>query len=63
MRIILSDMDEADWILGVRAAKWILASDKKDAILSYGEGISTKDFYVKKNKASVTVRPTNWTHQ
>jgi hypothetical protein len=56
-RIILLDMDFDDLILGVRAAKYMLARFQKDAILSYGEAGDTKDFLVTRNKASITVRP------
>lgn len=59
MKIILKDMDEGDWMLGVRAAAWLKARFQKDAVISYGEGKDTKDFYVKRNKSSITVCPTN----
>ena len=62
MKIILKDMEQDDWILGVRAAKWLMGQFKKDAVISYGEGKDTKDFYVKRNKASITVRPCEWRH-
>lgn len=57
MKIILKDIEQDDLILGVRAAKWLLGQFRKDAILSYGEGKEAKDFYVKRNKASITVQP------
>jgi hypothetical protein len=59
MKIILKDMDPEDFILGVRAAKYLLERFRKDAILSYGES-NTKDFYAKRNKSSITVRPCEW---
>ena len=57
MKIILKDLDPDDYILAVRAAKYLLSGSSKDAILCYGEGTKTKDFYAKRNKASITVRP------
>lgn len=57
MKIILKDMEQDDWILGVRAAKWLADRFQKDAIISYGDGNATKDFYAKRNKASITVQP------
>lgn len=60
MKIILNDMDEDDWILGVRAAGWLKGQFKKDAVLTFGQGKDMKDFYVKRNKASITVRRCNW---
>jgi hypothetical protein len=57
MKIILKDMEPDDWILGVRAAKWLKERFQKDAVISYGEGVQSKDFYVKRNKTSITVRP------
>ena len=57
MKIILKDMDPDDWILGIRAAKWLMGQLKKDAILTYGAGEFTKDIYVRRNKASITARP------
>lgn len=57
--IILRDIQPDDWVLGIRAAKWLLKYPKKnDAILAYGEGAvgNLKHFYVKRNKASITVR-------
>lgn len=57
-RIILKDIDPDDWILGLRAAKWLLGQFQKDAILSYGDSDNKlKHFYVRRNKASITVRP------
>lgn len=60
MKIILTDMEPDDWILGVRAAKWLMAQFKKDGIVSYGEHPNTKDIYVKRNKASITARSCHW---
>ena len=53
-RIILLDIEADDLILGVRAAKYLMARVQKDAILSYENG---RDFHVMRNKASITVRP------
>lgn len=55
MKIILKDIEPGDWILGVRAAKRLLAMFQKDMVVSYE---NEKRFYVKRNKASITVRPT-----
>jgi len=60
MKIILVDFPPDDLILGVRAAKYLLARFKKDAILSYGDPPKTKNVYVKRNKASITARMCNW---
>jgi hypothetical protein len=59
MKIILKDIEPDDWILGIRAAKFLVEYpvEKNDAILSYGEYPGHKDFFVKRNKASITVRP------
>jgi len=62
MKIIIRDTEPDDLILAIRAVKWLLGkSDQKDAILAYGNyvGLATKDFYVCRNKASITVRPVN----
>lgn len=60
MKIILNEVKQDDWILAVRAAKWLADRFQKDGIVSYGDGEKTKDFYVKRNKASITVRPCLW---
>jgi hypothetical protein len=59
--IIFRDIPVGDMWLAVRAAKWLILQPltQKDAILCYGsvrkeEG---RDFYVRRNKASITVRP------
>jgi hypothetical protein len=57
-KIILKDVDPDDWVLAIRAAKWLMGQFQKDAILAYGESDDAlKHFYVKRNKASITVRP------
>ena len=57
MRIILKDIDPDDFVLAIRAARWMLDNaEKKDAIIAYGEGSNTFDFYVRRNLSSVTVR-------
>lgn len=59
-KIILKDIAPDDWTLGIRAAKWLLDRFQKDAIIAYGESDDAnknKHFYVKRNKASITVRP------
>ena len=60
IKIILKDMEPDDFILGVRAARYLLERFKKDAVVSYGEGNAMKDFYAKRNKSSITVRPCEW---
>lgn len=56
MKIILVDIEPEDYILACRAAKYQLqrTDGGKDAILQYGDRKLT--FYVKRNKASITVR-------
>lgn len=61
-RVILKDIEPDDFILAIRAARWMLVEIeedvfRKDAILSYGEDSKRRNFYVCRNKASVTVRP------
>ena len=53
-------MEPDDFILGVRAAKYLIGQFKKDAVVSYDDGGKLKDFYVKRNKSSITVRPCEW---
>lgn len=55
MKIILKDLEPDDWVLGVRAAKRLMTMFQKDMVVSYE---NEKRFYVKRNKASITVRPT-----
>lgn len=56
MTVILRGIVPDEWILGIRAAKALLARpESKDAIIAYGDG-ETRDFYVKRNKSSITVR-------
>lgn len=54
MKIILKDIPEDDWILGIRAIKRLATGTSKDAVISYEGG---KSFYVRRNKASITVCP------
>lgn len=59
-KIILKDIPPDDWVLGIRAAKWLLERFQKDVILAYGHGDDAnqlKHFYARRNKASITVRP------
>lgn len=56
MKIILKDIEPDDWILAVRAAKRMLPLFQKDMIVAFENNHA---FYVKRNKASITVRPTN----
>lgn len=61
MKIILSIVEPDDAIIGVRAAKWLIAQPEtqKDAILVYGENPNEIVFYVKRNKASILARRIN----
>ena len=52
-RIIFLDVPEDDMILAMRAVKWLRERFTLDAIIAYDK----KHFYVKRNKASITVRP------
>ncbi len=56
MKIILSDIEPDDWILAIRAAKYLKERFQQDAWLAYGEGSNAREFYAKRNKASITVR-------
>lgn len=56
MKIILTDFPPDDLILGVRAAQYLLARFKKDALLTYGDYPNAKDVYVRRNKSSITAR-------
>ncbi len=58
MRIILSHVEPDDFGIAIRAAKWLIEQpdSQKDAILVYGE--EQWVFYVRRNKASITVRRT-----
>lgn len=51
------NIDPDDWVLGIRAAKYLKERFQKDAWLAYGEYPNAKEFYAKRNKASITVRP------
>ena len=59
LNVIFKGIHLDDFILATRAARWMLAQphSQKDGIIAYGDGDKTQDFYVKRNKASVTVRP------
>lgn len=56
-RVIFLDVPQDDYVLAIRAVIYLekIIPDQADAILSYQPG--DKDFYVKRNKASITVRP------
>ena len=61
MRRIILDCHPDNFILGVRAAKWMLQRPEgKDAILAYGEGKQEVSFCVKRNKESISVRENHW---
>lgn len=53
MKLIVHAEPE-DFILAVRAAKWLVKEGKNPDVLLCFEG--GRDFYVRRNKASVTVR-------
>jgi hypothetical protein len=57
LRVILKAVPPDDFILAIRAARWLMERFTKDAILAYGEGSQQKHFYACRNKASITVRP------
>lgn len=58
-KIIFLNIAPEDFVLASRAARYQL--DRPDGgnstILAYGEGADQKHFFVKRNKASITVRP------
>lgn len=56
-KVIFKAVPPDDFILAVRAAKWLLERFTKDAIVAYGEGSQERHFYVCRNKRSITVRP------
>ena len=56
MRIILKDIDPDDWVLAIRAARFLKDRFQKDAWLAYGDAPNEKEFYAMRNKASITVR-------
>ena len=57
MRRVILDCHPDNFILATRAAKWLLARpEQKDAIVAYGEGEQEVNFYVKRNKESITIR-------
>jgi hypothetical protein len=59
MRLIVN-ADPEVFTLAIRAAKWLLDQpySQKDAIIAYGENEPTIDFYVRRNKASISVTQT-----
>jgi hypothetical protein len=59
MRVIIRDVEPEDFILAIRAVRWLMERVTKDAIMSYGEDGKARDFYVRRNKSSITVRPCN----
>lgn len=56
MKVILNDIEPDDWMLAIRAAKYLKDRFQKDAWLAYGEHPNEREFYAKRNKASITVR-------
>jgi hypothetical protein len=62
VKIILKDLDPDHFDRGISAARWLLSQplSQKDAILVYGQGRDNElPLYVRRNKASITVRRTN----
>jgi hypothetical protein len=61
LRLIL-DADSEDMVLAMRAGTSLLKhpSETQDMIIAFGgESGKTKDFYVKRNKSSISVRQLN----
>lgn len=57
MRIILKDIEPDDWILAIRAARYLKDRFQQDVWLEYGERPNAKEFYAKRNRGkSITVR-------
>lgn len=53
---IIFEGEPDNLIIAARAAKWLLARPtQRDAIVAYGEGSQEVVFYVKRNKASISV--------
>lgn len=63
MKIILNDIEPDDWILGIRAARYLKERFQQDAWLAYGDGEHSKEFYAKRIKTGITVRPCGRTQQ
>lgn len=58
MKVIFLDIPMDEMILAIRAVKWLVVNqDKHEGLMAYGEGPGTRTFYVRRNKASITVRP------
>lgn len=58
MQKIIIEANPEDYILAIRAARYLQAEinkDKEDAIISYDYRGVTKDFYVRRNKKSIRV--------
>ena len=59
-RIILANVALKDLILASRAARYGLTKMPfRDAIVAYGESEPTTDFYIRRNKASLSVTRIN----
>lgn len=57
MRRVIFECHPDNLVTATRAARWLLERpDQKDAVLSYGEGENVVDFYVKRNKESISIR-------
>jgi hypothetical protein len=56
MKLILSNIDPDDWVLAIRAARYLRDRFQQDAWLAYGDEPNIKEFYAKRNKASITVK-------
>ncbi len=55
MKFIFLDIEPDDLDIAIRAAKWLHGEFTKDAILVYGAGKYERTFYVRRNKASISV--------
>jgi hypothetical protein len=55
-RVILLDIEPDDYLLAVRAVRRLIdRPESKEAVVGY-DGYHGGDFYVRRNKASITVR-------
>ena len=58
MRVILLNVKPDDFILAIRAVRWLIERpEHKSSVIAYGEGDAERWFFVARNKASITVRP------
>lgn len=62
MTIIIKDIAPVDWVLAIRAARWLLdRPDRQTVIMAYGEQDAQQynitRLCARRNKSSITVRP------